>query len=278
MEESTSNIPDLGKREFVRSNSTRIPRKPVPRRFNSRRSSTRRPSTSRSFTQAFSWLGAVLPERQPPLQEQEIAEENISPILPRAQRKSWRYTSRFDPRMDSGLTLYDPDLQVNHKRQMSDASTVVEALNVEWRLPPLRFSYTDSDHQSIINAAIDAPANLPPEKIGDEPPPNGGTLAWLQVLGALFLYFNSWLVATHPDGLVPSLTVHVGALSTPLGCFKRTTRPPEFCTSHHRIFRGSALFKPFWPPWWASSPARCMTQDIFDTSSLLGVSWSLWGS
>lgn len=25
-----------------------------------------------------------------------------------------------------------------------------------------------------------------------EPPPNGGTLAWLQVLGSFFLFFNCW--------------------------------------------------------------------------------------
>ncbi|KAI1618426.1 MFS transporter, MCP family, solute carrier family 16, member 10 [Exophiala viscosa] len=187
-----SRISDFARFQSVRSNETRIPRKPVPRRLNSRQSSTRRPSSARSFAQAFSWLSAVLPERQPPLQEQEISEENISPILPKAYRKSWRYTSRFDPRMDSGLTLFDPDLQAIPKRQMSDASSVVRDLNVEWHLPPLRFSYTDTSNQSIINAAIDAPANLPPEKSGDTPPPNGGTLAWLQVLGAFFLYFNSW--------------------------------------------------------------------------------------
>lgn len=29
-----------------------------------------------------------------------------------------------------------------------------------------------------------------------EPPPNGGTLAWLQVAGSFFLFFNCWYVLT----------------------------------------------------------------------------------
>lgn len=28
-----------------------------------------------------------------------------------------------------------------------------------------------------------------------EPPPNGGTLAWLQVAGSFFLFFNCWYVS-----------------------------------------------------------------------------------
>lgn len=32
----------------------------------------------------------------------------------------------------------------------------------------------------------------PPKPAGPPPPPNGGTRAWLQVLGAFFLNFNTW--------------------------------------------------------------------------------------
>lgn len=32
----------------------------------------------------------------------------------------------------------------------------------------------------------------PPKPAGPPPPPNGGTKAWLQVLGAFFLNFNTW--------------------------------------------------------------------------------------
>ncbi|KAK5208754.1 hypothetical protein LTR72_001318 [Exophiala xenobiotica] len=178
--------------------SSRIPRKPLPppQRWNSRKSDSWRPKSSSSFTRAFSWLGAVLPDqqRQPPttLQYQEIPEDGISPILS-SNRKSRRYTSQFDPRMASGLTLYDPDLAVPHvKRHSSTASYVVKPLDVDWKLPPLKWSGSMADSNgSIVNIAIEAPANLTPAK-GDEPPPNGGWLAWMQVLGAFFLYFNSW--------------------------------------------------------------------------------------
>lgn len=32
----------------------------------------------------------------------------------------------------------------------------------------------------------------PEQSITPVPPPNGGSLAWLQVAGAFFLFFNSW--------------------------------------------------------------------------------------
>ncbi|KIW20131.1 hypothetical protein PV08_00706 [Exophiala spinifera] len=170
----------------------RIPRKPLPQRLGSRKSINHRPSTSASFTRAFSWLGAVLADpRQAPLQEQGIPEDNISNGEAN-YRKSWRYTSRFDPRMDSGLTLYDPDLDVSLKRQSSNAAHVVRPLDLDWQLPPLGGGWIPpGSSSSMVDAAIQAPANLTPEK-GDEPPPNGGVLAWMQVAGAFFLYFNSW--------------------------------------------------------------------------------------
>lgn len=34
--------------------------------------------------------------------------------------------------------------------------------------------------------------------------PNGGLWAWLQVLGAFFLFFNSWYVHLDPPSLLPS--------------------------------------------------------------------------
>ncbi len=94
--------------------------------------------------------------------------------------------------MGSGLTLYDPDLAVQVRRHSSTASHVVKPLDVDWNLPPLKWSWSTADsNDSVVNIAIEAPANLTPAK-GDEPPPNGGWLAWMQVLGAFFLYFNSW--------------------------------------------------------------------------------------
>jgi hypothetical protein len=42
-----------------------------------------------------------------------------------------------------------------------------------------------STHSTTNNIQVEKPAGPPP-------PPNGGTKAWLQVLGAFFLNFNTW--------------------------------------------------------------------------------------
>lgn len=95
--------------------------------------------------------------------------------------------------MESGFTLYDPELQPTHlpKADNSTRSSVVDALNLNWQLPPLSRTFSDIDVSSVLNVAIEAQANLSPQP-GDAPPPNGGLVAWLQVLGAFFCYFNSW--------------------------------------------------------------------------------------
>jgi hypothetical protein len=45
-----------------------------------------------------------------------------------------------------------------------------------------------------INSPVktEAITENPPKPAGPPPPPNGGTRAWLQVLGAFFLNFNTW--------------------------------------------------------------------------------------
>ena len=56
--------------------------------------------------------------------------------------------------------------------------------------------------ESNVDKAIDAEANINITSSDDTqdadddpgPPPNGGWLAWLQVLGSFFLFFNSWYV------------------------------------------------------------------------------------
>ncbi|TVY92528.1 Aspyridones efflux protein [Lachnellula willkommii] len=45
---------------------------------------------------------------------------------------------------------------------------------------------------SLSEKAEDTPAAAPQPPVGPGPPPNGGTRAWLQVLGAFFLNFNTW--------------------------------------------------------------------------------------
>ena len=44
-------------------------------------------------------------------------------------------------------------------------------------------------------AVAEAKESRPAQPIqGAGPPPNGGIVAWLQVLGAFFIYFNTWSV------------------------------------------------------------------------------------
>jgi hypothetical protein len=62
-------------------------------------------------------------------------------------------------------------------------------------------SHLDDDSSS--NEQVQDPLGLPPLVVPldgsaagkpptEEPPPNGGLQAWLQVLGSFFLFFNSW--------------------------------------------------------------------------------------
>lgn len=77
------------------------------------------------------------------------------------------------------------------------------------------------------------------------PPPNGGTLAWLQVLGAFFLNFNTWYVPlsiqfTPRDS--NSLDV-VGASSTVLASFNLTMHRIPSPEPRHLTSHGLAPFK-----------------------------------
>ena len=55
----------------------------------------------------------------------------------------------------------------------------------------LETGHTSSASQ-LSEKAENTPAVTPQPPVGPGPPPNGGTRAWLQVLGAFFLNFNSW--------------------------------------------------------------------------------------
>lgn len=44
----------------------------------------------------------------------------------------------------------------------------------------------------VAGPKAEAQERAPEQPITPSPPPNGGVVAWLQVAGAFFLFFNSW--------------------------------------------------------------------------------------
>ena len=59
-------------------------------------------------------------------------------------------------------------------------------------------SSSNVDDREPFEKTAEAEANIPqqPKPVGGPPggpPPNGGTTAWLQVLGGFFLFFNTWV-------------------------------------------------------------------------------------
>lgn len=50
----------------------------------------------------------------------------------------------------------------------------------------------ESEATAFDDHVKNEPIEEPPKPAGPPPPPNGGTKAWLQVLGAFFLNFNTW--------------------------------------------------------------------------------------
>lgn len=102
-------------------------------------------------------------------------------------------------------------------------------------------SATTSDYEksTVGNAAAQQPLQPPP-------PPNGGLTAWIQVLGAHFLLFNSWLVnlSFGVASLSFLIIAKIGVSWTPLESFRPIIRMifwsrPTLLTSH-----GSEPFRP----------------------------------
>lgn len=51
---------------------------------------------------------------------------------------------------------------------------------------------TAADEENLHGSATKSPAETPAEKSVDEFKFDQGLVAWLQVLGSFFLFFNSW--------------------------------------------------------------------------------------
>lgn len=94
----------------------------------------------------------------------DACDNRINLVMASVQYK----TEAEAPRADSHATTNDQD--------KSFGATALEDKSVKTEVDTPRSSTAES-YQKI------------------DPPPNGGLLAWLQVLGSFFLYFNCWYVA-----------------------------------------------------------------------------------
>jgi MFS family permease len=111
--------------------------------------------------------------------------------------------------------------------------------------------FSSSHHDSIHHQPRDV-ANLPPGPPGG-PPPDGGLIAWLQVLGGYFLFFNTWGLINafgvfqtfYKTSLLPTTSnssiAWIGTLTSFLLCASPITFGPIFDTGSPRllVFLGS---------------------------------------
>lgn len=81
---------------------------------------------------------------------------------------------------------------------------------------------SEIDEENAIDE-LSAPQITPAKpKIGD--PPNGGLKAWLQVLGAFFIYFNTWGKLQPRTQRSPSMQRKAVATSTPVSATAQRAR------------------------------------------------------
>jgi len=73
--------------------------------------------------------------------------------------------------------------------------------------------------------------------------PNGGLKAWLQVLGAFFLMFNTWYVTDEYTGLTSTSNTALGERSTPSATIRHITSLASFSYRIRRIFPGSVPYR-----------------------------------
>lgn len=160
-----------------RPQAFRVKRKPVPRPPPARSASYRpvsresnglrpesrmsaRPESSRSFSAGFAWIGEAIlwPTRRPSQRSPKKIEE---PDL-REARLPRRFTSVYDPRMETGLSMYDPDLDIHVHRYIEEPkvdSTVqknLAMLDMAWTLPSFKYGYVESQTRTSIDIALAA--------------------------------------------------------------------------------------------------------------------------
>lgn len=138
--------------------------------------------------------------------------------------------------------------------------------------PPSSSSQANGQTSSLAstvyagNNMTEQKASAPPSP--PAPPPDGGLDAYLQVLGAHFLFFNSWSVVNPPPKQQPfqldiqppqtpqelTFTPYTGASLTPSASTKNTTSLPSFHPIARRPSPGLAPFKASCSSLSASSP------------------------
>lgn len=79
-------------------------------------------------------------------------------------------------------------------KQEAEAEALQANVQVQTQGQKESHEATASDEKTV-NSEEDTPISSTAESYKKiDPPPNGGLLAWLQVLGSFFLYFNCWYV------------------------------------------------------------------------------------
>lgn len=71
-----------------------------------------------------------------------------------------RFTSVYDPRMERGLSTYDPDLDINQYVEEPKVDSTVQKnlamLDMTWTLPSFKYSYVESQTRTSIDIALAA--------------------------------------------------------------------------------------------------------------------------
>jgi hypothetical protein len=115
----------------------------------------------------------------------------------------------------------------------------------------------DGEAETSINA-------VPPQATHADVIPDGGLVAWLQVLGSFFLFINCWYVALL---FLPRFSfakdTNTGELSMHSELFNTSTKPISSLRLHLLTYLGSAPHKPSYYCW--------LVQQL-DPSSMLDTS------
>lgn len=135
--------------------------RPESRRSNGLRPDSRRsgrPESSRSFSAGFAWISEAIlwPQRRA---SQRSPKKIENPDFSEA-RLPRRFTSIYDPRMQAGLSVYDPALErpapqyIEEPKVDSTVQKNLAMLDMTWTLPSFKYQYVESQHRTSIDIAL----------------------------------------------------------------------------------------------------------------------------